>query len=94
MEAQTALRIAHWLCISCNLAKGDRLANLDPLTQERTPFFNPRTQIWEEHFRWNDDRKTLDGLTPVGRTTIFALDINNSLRLEARRFWFQLGLLP
>jgi hypothetical protein len=81
-------------CASCNLAKGERIAGLDPLTQIEALFFNPRTQLWADHFRWNEDWETLVGLTPTGRATVFALDVNNSLRLEARRFWFQLDLLP
>ncbi len=81
-------------CASCNLAKSDRASAHDPLTGEETPLFNPRTQRWQEHFRWVEDHKTLEGLTATGRATIVCLDLNSELRQAARRFWFAVGLLP
>jgi 5-methylcytosine-specific restriction endonuclease McrA len=37
-------------CPYCNRFKGTDLGSLDPDTQQLTPFFNPRTQQWIEHF--------------------------------------------
>lgn len=37
-------------CPCCNRAKGTDLGSLDPTTGQLTPFFNPRTQLWHEHF--------------------------------------------
>jgi hypothetical protein len=34
------------------------------------------------------------GLTPEGRATVVALDLNGEVRLDARRLWFDAGLLP
>jgi hypothetical protein len=81
-------------CATCNLAKGDRTAGVDPLTKREVGLFNPRTQVWEEHFRWADDKQTLIGRTPTGRATVRVLDMNSALHLEARRFWFETGWLP
>lgn len=64
------------------------------MTGEEVALFNPRNQVWEEHFRWADDQQTLEGLTPVGRATITALNMNSQLRKEARQLWFGMGLLP
>ncbi|KAM3113488.1 HNH endonuclease [Phormidesmis sp. 146-33] len=38
-------------CPYCNRAKGSDLGSIDPDTRQLTPFFNPRTQRWEDHFR-------------------------------------------
>jgi hypothetical protein len=66
----------------------------DPHTGAEVGLFNPRKQLWEEHFRWADDGQTLVGMTPTGRATVVALDMNADLRAEARRLWFETGLLP
>ena len=81
-------------CASCNLAKTDRVAGPDPVTGTTVALFDPRAQVGEEHFRWHEDRTTLVGLTPAGRATVLVVDANNPFRLEARRLWFLLGLLP
>ena len=36
----------------------------------------------------------INGVTPEGRATVVALDLNGELRLAARRLWFDAGLLP
>jgi hypothetical protein len=36
----------------------------------------------------------LTGVSPVGRVTVVALDLNAEARLEARRLWFETGWLP
>jgi hypothetical protein len=81
-------------CASCNLAKADRASGPDPHTQVVVPLFDPRRQRWGVHFRWANDRQTLEGKTAAGRATVRALDLNNELRLEARRLWFATGWLP
>jgi hypothetical protein len=81
-------------CASCNLAKGDRVAGVDPDTGATLPLYHPRSQVWREHFAWEDDQQTLLGLTATGRVTIVTLDMNSDLRRAARQLWFTLGLLP
>jgi hypothetical protein len=44
--------------------------------------FNPRTELWAAHFRWNGVR--VEGLTPTGRATVAALDMNRPLILVIR----------
>jgi hypothetical protein len=40
-----------WLaCSLCNSHKGDRVAAVDPLTGELASLFNPRREVWHEHF--------------------------------------------
>src|SRR5258708_5281869 len=60
-----------WLaCSLCNDHKSDRVAALDPVTGEVVRLFNPRRQVWTEHFRWTEEGDCILGLTPVGRATV------------------------
>lgn len=81
-------------CATCNLAKVDRAVGVDLRTVAEVSLFHPRTQVWEDHFRWAKDRQTLFGRTAAGRATVAILDMNNELHQEARRFWFETGWLP
>lgn len=81
-------------CASCNLAKLDRTRAPDPQTGKTEALFNPRTQVWEEHFQWSDDTVTIEGLTPIGRATVAALNMNSEIRRQARLVWIHAGLLP
>ena len=55
-------------CPYCNRHKGTDLGSLDPRTGQLTPFFNPRTQRWEEHFAL--DGATIVPLTATARVTV------------------------
>jgi hypothetical protein len=81
-------------CRTCNLAKSDQIAAVDPLTGANSPLFNPRTQTWNEHFQWTPDGAKLRGKTPVGRATIIALNLNNELAVAVRREWVRVGWHP
>ncbi len=81
-------------CHFCNLAKSDRTAGRDPVTGTTVALFNPRSQMWSDHFRWEEDLETLAGLTATGRATVVALDMNSALRKGARQLWFATGWLP
>ncbi len=39
-----------WTCTQCNLHKGTNFASIDPETSARVDLFDPRRQIWYEHF--------------------------------------------
>lgn len=75
-------------CPSCNLGKTDRVTAPDPDTGTLAPLFNPRSDRWADHFAW-DDRQIV-GLTPTGRATIAALDLNHTRRIRIREAeeWF------
>ena len=81
-------------CSQCNLHKGDRITARDPLTEEWVPLFNPRRQVWSEHFRWTATADEMIGLTPVGRATVEALQLNRVLLVRARRNWVTAGWHP
>jgi 5-methylcytosine-specific restriction endonuclease McrA len=69
-------------CIDCNLHNGSNLTGVDPHTELVTLLFDPRSQRWNDHFRW--DGIHLVGLTDVGRTTIRVLCMNSDEQLELR----------
>lgn len=69
-------------CWRCNRHKGTDLTSFDPQTQRLNPLFNPRTQVWSEHFAYEGERIT--GLTPEGRTTVTLLRLNSEDRLTER----------
>ena len=69
-------------CVSCSLRKGARQTAVDPETTTGTALFNPRRDIWLEHFAWQE--VTLCGLTATGRATIAALELNRPTILAIR----------
>jgi 5-methylcytosine-specific restriction endonuclease McrA len=62
-------------CPSCNLHKADRVSSQPSSSITAVAFFNPRSEVWADHFEWDD--YTLVGKTEVGRVTIQALDLNH-----------------
>jgi len=70
-------------CGRCNLHKGTDLTGIDPDTTKVKRLFHPRRDRWQDHFRWSG--LILSGLTPVGRTTIEVLRINDPDRIATRR---------
>ena len=84
-----------WLaCRPCNEFKGTRTHAEDPGTGETVPLFNPRTQDWHAHFAWSDDKTHIIGLTPTGRATVIALQLNRPILVKARRRWVMAGWHP
>lgn len=84
-----------WLsCSLCNRYKGPQIIAIDSLDGATVPLFNPRTQIWSEHFRWSPDGTLVIGLTPIGRATVEALQLNNEVAVEVRRNWVLAGWHP
>jgi len=84
-----------WLaCSLCNDHKSDRIAALDPLTGEIVRLFDPRHQVWNEHFAWTAEGDRIVGLTPVGRATVVALNLNRPSLVKARQAWCVVGWHP
>jgi len=71
-----------WACIFCNLYKGPNLASLDPDSGELTRLFHPRRDRWQEHFQL--DGALIVGLTAVGRTTCWLLELNSDILITLR----------
>ncbi|GIK67643.1 MAG: hypothetical protein BroJett018_54370 [Chloroflexota bacterium] len=56
--------------------------------------FNPRTQIWAEHFAWDETGQVILGKTAVARATIIRLKMNIPRIVEAREVWVSAGVHP
>lgn len=84
-----------WLaCRQCNLSKGTKTDGFDSITSKRSKLFNPREQVWSEHFVWSDDKTLIIGKTPSGRAAVSALLLNNDWHRIAREFWKLTGIFP
>ncbi|MCW5962201.1 MAG: HNH endonuclease [Pyrinomonadaceae bacterium] len=79
-------------CVSCSLRKSAKETGIDPETKDTVNLFNPRTDIWNEHFTWIGVR--IVGLTPKGRATIEELNLNRTLILAIREEEILLGRHP
>lgn len=79
-------------CRSCNLYKSNLVSGFDEETQSEVALFNPRRDVWKEHFVVNKNTGELNGLTAAGRVTTFRLRINRAAQLAARIQWLRLGL--
>jgi len=82
-----------WACFDCNRFKGSDIASLDPATGELVPLFNPRTQLWHEHFELVS-AGTIHPLTPIGRATVRLPKLNLDERVEVRSLLANLDRYP
>jgi len=79
-------------CYACNHHKGPNLSGRDPKTGRVVRLFDPRRQIWAEHFVWSGPR--LMGLTPTGCATAMVLAVNLLHRVALRAALLELGEWP
>lgn len=78
-----------WSCHRCNRLKGPNAASFDPDTNELVRLFNPRLDSWTTHFRVGGIH--VIGLTAIGRTTVFLLELNSPERLVLRELMIRTG---
>jgi 5-methylcytosine-specific restriction endonuclease McrA len=84
-----------WLaCRLCNSYKGVQIHAKDPVTGTIVALFNPRKQNWSEHFTWTENGAYIVGITPCGRATIEALQLNNKIAVAVRQAWVSAGWHP
>jgi hypothetical protein len=76
----------------CNLHKGPNIAGLDPATGELTRLYNPRRDRHTEHFAWLG--AVIAGLTPVGRTAVHVLAMNDPYMVAGREALMKEGRFP
>lgn len=86
-------------CRRCNERRYNFTEGIDPKTNTKTTLFNPRRQVWAEHFMWSSDALCIVGTTPVGRATCQRLDLNDTRRSDnfirmSRRQWILGGWHP
>jgi hypothetical protein len=81
-------------CPGCNGHKYNKTHAIDPASNEVVPLFHPRQQLWREHFGWNEDYTTIIGLTPTGRVTVAALQMNRPALKNLRAILYVAGKHP
>ncbi len=84
-----------WLaCSFCNEHKGTRVVAEDPESGHVVRLFNPRYQLWNDHFEWQESGLRIAGRTAIGRATVNALQLDRAHLVRARRVWIRFGRHP
>jgi hypothetical protein len=91
---QDILENLAWSCLGCNFHKFTSTEALDLVSNEYVPLYNPRIDIWKNHFRWNDDFTLIIGLTPIGRATVSRLKLNRQGIINLRKILADAGKHP
>jgi hypothetical protein len=82
-------------CPHCNAQKWAYADGVDPGTGLLARLFNPRTDTWEEHFRWSAaEWGIIQGQTAIGRATVNQLQMNAADLVGVRRLLAALGVAP
>ena len=90
----TTLDNLAYVCSGCNGHKYNKITALDPLDGAESLLYNPRTQQWQEHFAWDETYTQMIGLTPAGRATVAALNLNRPGLVNLRRLLLLIGKQP
>jgi hypothetical protein len=77
-------------CLNDNGHKGPNIAGFDPATGKLTRLFNPRRHQWRIHFRYAGP--ILIGRTPIGRTTVTVLAMNDPVMVALRQELMDQGM--
>jgi HNH endonuclease len=80
-------------CFHCNRQKSDKTTTPDD-SGTKIPLFNPRTNIWAEHFIWSKNALSIIGLTAIGRATVITLDFNRTRIINIRAADREIGRHP
>jgi HNH endonuclease len=93
-KGSNALENLAFSCLTCNGHKYTHTEAIDPVSGILTPLYNPRIDIWEQHFCWSDDFSMLTGITPIGRATIERLRLNRESVVNIRVILAAIGKHP
>ncbi len=81
-------------CQGCNGFKSIKTEAFDLVSQTTASFYNPRKDVWSEHFIWNEDFTEIIGLSAKGRATIKTLKLNRQRVINLRRLSIMAGEHP
>lgn len=70
-------------CQFCNYHKGPNGSGFHPDTGDIVRLFNPRQDIWEDHFMFKD--AFIVGRSAIGLVTVQVLALNDRDQVEARQ---------
>jgi hypothetical protein len=94
LDGTSELANLAYACFLCNRLKSNKLKAFDILTGKWIPLFNPRKDIWRDHFAWNEDTTKIIGITPIGRCTVKELTLNREKLIEYRECIIPFGAHP
>ncbi|MBK9338630.1 MAG: HNH endonuclease [Lewinellaceae bacterium] len=77
-------------CPECNAHKGTDVGTFTDDDERLVRFFNPRKDVWTEHFEIDD--AGIYGISEIGKATEKILRFNDAERLIYRRKLMRLGL--
>ena len=77
-------------CFRCNRYKGPNVGSYDDKPQKLVPFFNPRTQEWDDHFFFENFE--IFPKTPEGFGTINIFRVNDGERVLERKSLMEANL--
>ena len=80
-------------CHECNRCKGTDLGTILPRSGAFTRLYNPRTDVWPEHFRLDVDILII-GTTEIGIATARVLAFNAPYRVYGRQNLLTFGMYP
>ena len=81
-------------CSGCNGLKHYAIFAFDAATCQLVPLYNPRKDIWAEHFRWNEGYTHIVGISPIGRATVAKLKLNREGLVNLRTALYKVGEHP
>ena len=81
-------------CQGCNGHKSTKTEAFDAISQTTATFYNPRKDVWNEHFVWSEDFTEIIGKTAKGRVTIKVLKLNRQRVMNLRRVLILAGEHP
>lgn len=94
-DGETAAENLALACPNCNGHKWKHTDGTDERTGNVVPLYNPRLQVWSDHFEWSMETiGLLIGRTPCGRATIARLRMNDTDVVATRQLLAELGLFP
>jgi 5-methylcytosine-specific restriction endonuclease McrA len=81
-------------CQQCNNHKYTAIEHVDPVSTRVFPLFNPRVDLWNDHFAWDFSCTKIVGMSGIGRATIDRLNLNREGLMNLRRLLFDKNLHP
>lgn len=85
------------LCLACSGCNGHKHAatvGWDLVTEREHRLYDPRKDVWREHFAWSPDGSFIIGLTAVGRATVNRLRLNRDEVVNLREVLARDGVHP
>ncbi len=78
-------------CKPCNKYKGSDLSSIDPGSGEIVRLYQPRRDVWSEHFRL--EAGEVVAVSAIGRVTVQLLQMNRRARVQERLLAEKAGVL-